>query len=78
MRLGVGGLVVLAFVALSPALAGAQGATMPTDEELARLAREATARAQALAVAGGSAALADEIARELSAIGQYRGLLPCG
>jgi len=42
-----------------------------TDVELARLERDATARAQAVAVSGGPSALSAEIARELASVGQY-------
>ncbi|MEO8678671.1 MAG: hypothetical protein ABI665_06480 [Vicinamibacterales bacterium] len=48
-----------------------QAAGPLTDADLARLEREATARAQAVAVSGGPAALSAEIARELTSVGQY-------
>jgi hypothetical protein len=48
-----------------------QAAGPLTDADLARLEREATARAQAIAVSGGPSALTAEIARELTSVGQY-------
>jgi hypothetical protein len=56
-------ILLIGIALMMPALAVAQ--------DLAQLEREATARAQAVAVSGGPSALATEIARELSAIGQY-------
>ena len=59
-------------VRLAALLLVLQAAAPPlTDAELARLEREATARAQAVAVSGGPSALSAEIARELASVGQY-------
>jgi hypothetical protein len=56
---------------LGALLLALQAAGPPTDADLVRLEREATARAQAVAVSGGPAALSAEIARELTSVGQY-------
>ena len=59
-------------VRLAAFLLALQAATAPlTDADLARLERDATARAQAVAVSGGPSALSAEIARELTSVGQY-------
>lgn len=56
---------------LSAILLALQAAGPLTDADLARLEREATARAQEVAVSGGPSGLSMEIARELSSVGQY-------
>src|SRR5204863_9928393 len=67
--------------AMLPAFPGAvapPGLSGEGGQDLARLEREATARAQSVAVAGGPMALAAEIARELSTIGQYEDFFYAG
>ena len=66
--------VVAGIVWMVPALAAALVPPKPLGEggqDAAQLEREATARAQKIAVAGGPTALADELRRELSTLGQY-------
>ena len=63
---------MLVLAALAPAPVGAQGTTSSAEAvDTARLVREATARAQAIAVSGGPGALQAEIARELFSVGRY-------
>lgn len=61
----------MTLVRLAAIVLALQAAGPLTDADLARLEREATARAQAVAVSGGPSALTAEIARELTSVGQY-------